>query len=109
MFDNLLVLFNTFYAAKSLTVSAPVVYQLRLFPLVNGLCSPFQALKCLKLDFSSDHVDSKYFSLSEMLKLVPVVKAYLLRKSRRAKCTSSYCELMLENGAVDDQRELHET
>ncbi|KAI3830151.1 hypothetical protein L1987_04285 [Smallanthus sonchifolius] len=86
MLDNLLMMFNTFYAAKSLTVSAPVVHLLTLFP-VNG-CSPLCDLKCLKLDFSLHHlyVASRLF-FSETSELVPGVKAYLLHKSHDAKCT----------------------
>ncbi|KAI7727319.1 hypothetical protein M8C21_027591 [Ambrosia artemisiifolia] len=51
MFDNLLMMFDTLYAAKSLTLSAHLVRLLALFPVANGGSSPFRDLKFLKLDF----------------------------------------------------------
>ncbi|KAJ0792413.1 putative F-box domain-containing protein [Helianthus annuus] len=90
-FDNLLMMFDTLQAAKSITLSAHVVRLLALFP-VNGIgCSPFRDLRFLKLDFKVHHIyideiDSKLF-FSETLQLVPGVKAYLLHKSPHAKCT----------------------
>ncbi|MFS7903814.1 putative protein kinase NEK family [Helianthus anomalus] len=87
IFDNLLMMFDTLQAAKSLTVSGNTVRLLASF-LVNGCCSPFRGLKSLKLDFKvkDTEIDSMVF-LSDTLKLVPGVKAYLLHKSRDAKCT----------------------
>ncbi|KAM0051441.1 hypothetical protein Hdeb2414_s0007g00236561 [Helianthus debilis subsp. tardiflorus] len=87
IFDNLLMMFDTLQVAKSLTVSGHTVRLLASF-LVNGCCSPFRGLKCLKLDFKvrDTDIDSMLF-LSDTLKLVPGVKAYLLHKSRDAKCT----------------------
>lgn len=88
MFDDLLMFFNSFRNAKSLTVFSHVVRLLTLFP--NELatkCSPFWGLKCLKLDFTSQSLFEEECSLFfELLKLVPVLKAYLLHKSHDAKC-----------------------
>ncbi|KAK1428816.1 hypothetical protein QVD17_17656 [Tagetes erecta] len=85
MFDNLLMMFDTLHAAKSLTVSAYVVRLLTLFA-VNRRCSPFRDLKFLKLDFTDDNKDNDDDE-NGLFVLVPGVKAYFLHKLRRAKCT----------------------
>ncbi|KAI3744988.1 hypothetical protein L1987_58087 [Smallanthus sonchifolius] len=98
MFDDLLMLLNSFYNAKSLTLSSSIVHLLSLFPdeLVNQ-CSPFRDLKCLKLDFSlfcnQNLFEGPRRLLIESLELVPGVKAYLLQKSHNAKCTVIYPKL----------------
>ncbi|KAI3793926.1 hypothetical protein L1987_36549 [Smallanthus sonchifolius] len=92
--DDLLMLFSSFYNAKSLTVFSSVFHLLSFFPdeLVNR-GSPFGDLKCLKMDFSLFLTQSPLSD--EFWKFLPVVKAYLLQKSPDAKCIMIY-----HNGSI---------
>ncbi|XP_076910901.1 putative F-box/FBD/LRR-repeat protein At4g03220 [Bidens hawaiensis] len=85
MFDDLLMLFNSLRNARSLDLSSPVVHLLTLFPL-NGSSPPFPKLKCLKLHLESFRNPHLFFQrpcrlLTELLELVPGLKAYLLPRS----------------------------
>ncbi|MFS7982199.1 hypothetical protein Hanom_Chr10g00959951 [Helianthus anomalus] len=65
------MMFHTFYAAKSLTVSACTIHLLALFPS----SPPLWDLKCLKLDFSPRHmyIQSKHSAnLSAHIELLDI-------------------------------------
>ncbi|KAJ0704342.1 putative F-box domain, leucine-rich repeat domain superfamily [Helianthus annuus] len=94
-FDDLMMLFNSLHSAKSLTLDSAVVQLLTFFPdELAKRCSPFPELKFLKVDFSRFHCQRLFEgdcrSLSELLKVVPSVKGYLLKNSHEAKCTMVY-------------------
>ncbi|KAJ0531328.1 putative leucine-rich repeat domain superfamily [Helianthus annuus] len=94
-FDDLMMLFNSLHNAKSLVVYSSVVQLLSYFgDELGNRCSPFRELKCLKVDFSHFYYQKLFegdcVSLSELLRLVPGVKGYLLQKSQDAKCTMVY-------------------
>ncbi|KAJ0841161.1 putative leucine-rich repeat domain superfamily [Helianthus annuus] len=94
-FDDLMMLFNTLHNAKSLTLYSAVVQLMTFFPdELAKRCSPFRELKFLKVDFSRFHCQRLFEgdcrSLSELLKVVPSVKSYLLKNSHEAKCTMVY-------------------